>query len=89
MEKEFQTWLQDLKENLEWRKMSAQIAVNLHYHLRTRGMTQKDFAELLGVSPAQVSKIMNGKENLGLSTIAKIQKVLGVNIIEIPDVPNQ
>lgn len=35
----------------------------------------------MGVSCAQVSKILNGKENLGLQTICKLEKALKRKII--------
>ena len=46
-------------------------------------MKQKTLAELLGVSAQQVSKILKGKENLTLDTISKLEKVLGISIIEV------
>jgi transcriptional regulator with XRE-family HTH domain len=49
--------------------------------LREKGMTQKDLAEKLNVSPQQVSKIVKGKENLTLETISKLEYVLGVELI--------
>jgi len=36
---------------------------------------------VLEVSPQQVSKILKGKENLTLATIAKIEEVLGIEIL--------
>jgi transcriptional regulator with XRE-family HTH domain len=45
--------------------------------LRARNQTAADLADLLGVSAARVSQMMNGNANLTLRTIARIYKVLG------------
>jgi transcriptional regulator with XRE-family HTH domain len=71
-------------ENREWLLKSAKIALELHRYLRTNGITQKELADMLGVTPAQVTKIMSGKENLGLKTICKIERVLGIELMKIP-----
>ena len=49
--------------------------------LKTQGLSQKELAERMGVSPQQVSKIVKGQENLTLETISKIEMVLGITII--------
>ena len=37
----------------------------------------------MGVTPAQVTKILSGKENLGLKTISKIENAIGHSLIEV------
>lgn len=71
------------RENREWLKMSQEIALSLHYHLRTKEMSQKDLADKMGVSAAYVGKLLKGKENLTLETICKIQAALDENIINV------
>lgn len=79
------------KENREWLRMSQDIALSLHYHLRTKGLSQKDLAEKMGVSAAYVGKLLKGKENLTLETICKLQKALDEDIINIvrPDMSQE
>ena len=72
------------KENREWLLKSMQIALYLEHILRIKGISKKQFAEMIDVTPAQVTKLLSGKENLGLKTIAKIEKALGVSLISIP-----
>jgi len=72
------------RENRDWLLKSARIAIELHRLLREKEMTQKQLAELLGVSPAQVSKILRGTENLGLKTICKIERVIGKDLVMVP-----
>ena len=49
-----------------WLRMSQDIALSLRYYLRKMNMTQKEFAEKMGVSPAYVGKLLKGQENLTL-----------------------
>jgi ribosome-binding protein aMBF1 (putative translation factor) len=79
-------WLQESKfreENASWLDRSAEIALMILRTLRSKGMTQRDLAEKLNVSAQQVSKIAQGKENLTIETIAKIEDALGIELIEV------
>ena len=71
------------KENREWLRMSQDIALNLHNYLCNTGISQRLFAEKMGVSPVYVGKLLKGGENLTLETISKIQKAMGKNIISV------
>ena len=53
------------KENREWLAVSERLALKLRRILRTEGILQSELAERMGVTPAQVTKILSGKENLG------------------------
>lgn len=68
-------------ENREWLRMSQDIALALHYHLRTKNMTQKQLAEKMEVSPAYIAKLLKGGENLTLETICRLQNVIGENLM--------
>lgn len=83
-------WLEQATErqqNKSWQKRSFQIAVLILKELRIQksknGMTQKKFAERMGVSPQYVNKLLKGKENLTLETITKIEEVLNISLIEV------
>lgn len=64
------------QEGREWKQLSAYVALQIHERLIDLKLKKKDLAELLGVSPQQVSKITRGEENLTLETIGKLQKAL-------------
>lgn len=64
-------------------KISAKIAIKVNRILRQRGLKQNQLAEMLGVSPQQVNKILKGRENLTLHTIEKIEMVLGIELITV------
>lgn len=72
-------------ENWHWLGKSGDIAMNVMDALDDYGWNQKQLAAKLGVSPQQVSKIVKGHENLTLSTICKLEEVLGIALITIPD----
>ena len=81
------TWLEDAKwrqANADWLDLSAAIAIKILRYLREHKITQKELADRLGFSPQYMSKIVKGSENLTLETICKIQKALGITLIEVP-----
>lgn len=69
--------------NKSWLKHSRRIAIKINLFLKTNKIKQKEFAQLLDVSPQQVSKIIKGKENLTLQTISKIEDVLNIQLLEL------
>ena len=81
-------YLQNAKfrmENKKWLKYSSNISLRIIAALEeNKNMTQKALAEIIGVSPQYINKILRGQENLSLSTIAKISDALGVELISFP-----
>ena len=59
-------------ENRDWLLKSSLIALEIHRYLRLNGMTQSQLAVKLGISPAMVTKLLSGKENLSLKTICAV-----------------
>lgn len=70
-------------ENRGWLQKSFEIALLILSALKDKGWSQKQLAETLGVTQQQVSKIIKGKENLTLQTIARIESVLDIQLVEI------
>ncbi len=80
-------WLEDARwrmENRAWLRRSQSIALKILMTLREKKMSQKELAEIVGVSPQQVSKIVKGRENLTFETIAMLEKALDIFLMEIP-----
>jgi len=71
------------RENREWLAISERLALKLRRILRTEGISQNELAKRMEVTPAQVTKILSGKENLGLKTISKIEEAVGRRLIEV------
>lgn len=74
---------EELEKNRDWLRMSRMIALAIRYYLRKADIKQNTFAEMLGVSPAYVGKLLKGNENLTLETISRIQKIIGEELITI------
>ena len=85
--KEPSGWLKDAQwrtENRAWLKHSQAIALRILRTLRAKNVSQKELAEKIGVSPQQVNKIVKGRENLTLETIAKLETALGIVLLTLP-----
>ncbi len=83
-------WLEEADyrfENKAWLKKSQAIALNILRHIRANGISQKDLAERLNVSPQQVNKWVKGGENFTLDTISKIEMALSIELISINQTP--
>ena len=63
-------------------KASFRIGMMVKRALRMKNMTQARLSELMGVDSSLVSKYLTGKANMELKTIVKIEKALGINIID-------
>ena len=72
-------------EKRDWLALSAKFALMLRHILRTEKMTQTELAARMGVSCVQITKLLSGKENIGLQTIAKVEKALGRSLVTFHD----
>lgn len=59
------------------------MGLNLKIARIRKGLSQKQLADKVGISPATVSKAETGKFDLRLSTLIKLSKVLDVSIEEL------
>lgn len=85
--KEPSKWLEKAKwrvNNEKWLDRSAKIALTILSTIREKGITQKELAEKLNISPQQINKIVKGNENLTLETIYRLELGLGITLMEIP-----
>lgn len=74
---------EELEKNKKWLRMSRMLALAIRYYLRKAEIKQNTFADMLGVSPAYVGKLLKGNENLTLETICRIQDIIGEDLITI------
>ena len=70
-------------ENQDWLMKSVELALKIRRLMREADITQSELARRMKVSPAQIVKILSGKENLGLKTITKVEKALGKSLYTI------
>ena len=69
-----------IKQQVEW---SYDIADQIDATLHRKGLSQKEFAKMVGTSEAAVSHWIGGGHNFTLSTLAKISAALGEPIISV------
>lgn len=67
--------------NRDMLRESRKIALKVLMKLDELKITQRNLAELMNVSPQQISKIVSGNENLTIETQIKIQKLLNIPIL--------
>jgi transcriptional regulator with XRE-family HTH domain len=70
------------RDNRDWLKKSAAIAVRVLDALKAQNLSQKVLAERMSISPQQISKIVKGQENMTLETISNLEIALGIQIID-------
>lgn len=74
------------RKNRKWLKYSSNIARRILAAIDDREdlKNQTDLAKLLKVTPQQISKIVQGRENLTLETIANLSSALETELISFP-----
>ena len=69
---------EDIKKQVD---MSMSVSDAIARTLSERGMSQKDFARLMGKTETEVSRWLGGRHNFTLSTLAKISVALGTDLV--------
>lgn len=72
----------DVRQRVDW---SFSIADKISGILKRRGLTQQEFADMMGCSQAEVSRWCGGVHNFTLSTLAKISTTLGEPMIMVAE----
>ena len=67
-------------------ELSVAIVNRIYDILAEKGMTQKDFARLMGKTETEVSRWLSGTHNMTLSILCKISIALGENILSVVDI---
>ena len=68
--------------NETWLRYSQHIAMLMLDRMEELEMNQKQLAEKMNCSRQYTSKVLKGRENLSLETLAKIENALGISIIK-------
>lgn len=63
--------------------LSVEISDRIEEILNRRGISQKQFAELLGKSESEISKWMSGMHNFTIKSIVNIENVLQEKILQV------
>ena len=64
-------------------RMNIDIANRIHNLLKTKKMTQREFAALMGKRESEISRWLTGSHGFTTTTLAKISAVLGEPVIEV------
>ncbi len=64
-------------------ELSYGIAERISDILKTKGLTQKEFAGQLNKRESEISKWLTGRHNFTMQTIAKIETALGCKLIDV------
>ncbi|WP_288287177.1 helix-turn-helix transcriptional regulator [uncultured Prevotella sp.] len=66
-------------------ELSVAIANRIYDILEEKGMSQKDFARLMGKTETEVSRWLSGTHNLTMATICKISAALNADVVKVAD----
>src|SRR3546814_8889332 len=72
-------------EHGDSRKKSQLVALKILRTLRKLGLSQKQFAEQLNVTPQHVNNWVKGSENLTFETIENIEHAVGITLIDVTE----
>jgi transcriptional regulator with XRE-family HTH domain len=81
-----QNWLQNklslLKDNFDFRLETfiLDLTERICDRMKHKGINRTQLADLLGVSPPAVTKILNGNSNFTLKTLLSLSDALGQNL---------
>lgn len=70
----------DIDKQVCWSMAISDVIANT---LKSKGMSQKDFARLSGKTETEVSRWLSGTHNFTLSTLAKISSILDKDLINV------
>lgn len=83
------------KENEDWLDISFSIAVKIASTLSANKKTnvspksQVELAEAMGCSAQYINKLLRGEEKLQIDTICRLQRILNITLIKVPQVEIQ
>ncbi len=86
-------WLEKAKwrqENEDWLDISFCVALRVASTLsankkaKVYPKSQAELAEAMNCSAQYVNKLLRGQENLQIETICKVQRILNIQLIEVP-----
>lgn len=72
-------------EKQEFIKLNVEIANRIYDILDERGLSQRDFARMMGKTEAEVSRWLSGTHNFTTATIATINVALNENVLIVPE----
>lgn len=76
---------QEAFENLEDLKALSRVLIKIVRYMKDNGLTQKELAKRLNVTPQYVNKLLHGAEaDLRITTALRYGRLLGLDLIMVP-----
>lgn len=69
--------MKDIGDEFDFVSLSQDVRAAMCWRMQELGMTRKDLATRLQVTPGRISQLLSGDENLTLRTISAISGCLG------------
>ena len=69
--------------------LNIDIANRIYNLIKKKGMTQREFAALMGKRESEVSRWLSGTRGFTTNTLAKISAVLGEPVVKVPEASEQ
>ena len=85
-------WHKDVEERLRnklWQDKAFDIALTLLKYKDAYKLNQTELARKIGFSKQYINRILQGKENLTLETIGKVEDALQIKLIETKVYPEE
>ncbi len=72
-----------------WKAASSAIAAKVRRQLKLTDTSRVKLAEMLGVTPANITRYLNGTTNFELRTLVELERALGLEIINKDIIPQK
>jgi predicted XRE-type DNA-binding protein len=69
------------KKNRDWLKISCDIAFKVLKEINNNNISKFELANHMGISYDRLKNILRGKEDLSISQIVKLSKILNIELI--------
>lgn len=72
----------DFGDRLEYElaRLPRELMTAITWYMKDRGVTKRELAQRLGVTPGRVSQVLSGDENLTLRTLAAVCAALDAHL---------
>ena len=71
------------KETSRHHDLLVEIGARIEEVIKRKGWSQADFAKAMGKKESEISRWLGGGQNFTIATIAKIESVLGEDILSV------
>lgn len=79
--------MESRRKDRYWKAASSAIAAKVRRQLKATGTSRVMLAEKLGVTPANITRYLNGSTNFELKTLVELERALDLHIIDRSVVP--